>query len=210
MLRVLIADDHPLFRQGIRRAIEENFEVEVIDEAGTSQEVLEKMQQHLYDLLLLDIGMPNRSGLEILKQLTQDYPNTPILILSIHSEKQYIVRALKAGVSGYLTKSSAGRELVEAIRIVLQGDKYITSSMAKVLAEYVSGDVSEAPHEILTDREFEVMCLIASGIRLKTIAQRLSLSEKTISAHRANILKKMNMSSNAELTRYVVEKGLLE
>ena len=120
------------------------------------------------------------------------------------------MRALKAGVSGYLTKSSAGRELVEAIRIVLQGDKYITSSMAKVLAEYVSGDVSEAPHEILTDREFEVMCLIASGIRLKTIAQRLSLSEKTISAHRANILKKMNMSSNAELTRYVVEKGLLE
>ena len=209
MIRILIADDHPLLRAGIRQVVEKNFEVDAIDEAATSQEVLEKVWHHHYDVVLLDITMPGRSGLEILKQLRQDQYETPILILSVHPERQYAVRALRAGASGYLTKMSATDELVDAIRAVMRGEKYITSSLAKVLAAYVGSNVREFPHETLTDREFEVLCMIASGNRLIEIAQKLSLSEKTVSAHRANILKKMNMSSNVELIRYSIENSLI-
>ena len=210
MIRILIADDHPLLRAGIRQVVEKNFEVDAIDEAATSQEVLEKVRHNHYDVVLLDITMPGRSGLEVLKQLRKDRYEAPVLIFSIHPEKQYAVRSLKAGASGYLTKMRATDELVDAIRVVLRGERYITSSLAEVLAAYVERDVRESPHETLTDREFEVLCMITSGNRLKEIAQKLSLSEKTISAHRANILKKMNMNSTAELIRYVIEKQLLE
>lgn len=210
MLRILIADDHPLLRAGIRRVVEKNFEVDAIDEVDTGQEVIDKVRHHHYDVVLLDITMPGRSGLEVLKQLRQDRYEAPILILSVHPEKQYAIRSLKAGASGYLTKIRATDELVDAIRVVMRGERYITPSLAEVLAAYVESDVKEFPHETLTDRQFEVLCMMASGNRLKEIAQKLSLSEKTISAHRANILKKMNMNSNAELIRYVIEKELLE
>ena len=184
--------------------------MDAIDEAATSQEVLEKVRHNHYDVVLLDITMPGRSGLEVLKQIRKDRYETPVLIFSIHTEKQYAVRSLKAGASGYLTKMRATDELVDAIRVVMRGERYITSSLVDVLAAYVESDVRESPHETLTDREFEVLCMIASGNRLKEIAQKLSLSEKTISAHRANILKKMNMNSTAELIRYVIEKELLK
>ncbi|UCH62580.1 MAG: response regulator transcription factor [Fidelibacterota bacterium] len=210
MLRILIADDHPLLRAGIKQAIEANFDVDAVDEVGTSQEVIEKVWHQHYDVVLLDITLPGRSGLEVLRQIRQDRYEAPVLILSVHPEKQYAVRALKAGASGYLTKMSATDELVDAIRVVLRGEKYITSSLAKVLAAYVESNFRESPHEILTDREFEILCMIASGNRLKDIAKKLALSEKTISAHRANILKKMNMNSTAELIRYVIEKELIE
>ena len=210
MIRILIADDHPLLRAGIKQAIEANFDVDAVDEVGTSQEVIEKVWNQHYDVVLLDITLPGRSGLEVLRQLRQDRYEAPVLILSVHPEKQYAVRALKAGASGYLTKMSATDELVDAIRVVLRGEKYITSSLAKVLATYVESNFREYPHEILTDREFEILCMIASGNRLKDIAKKLALSEKTISAHRANILKKMNMNSTAELIRYVIEKELIE
>lgn len=210
MIRILIADDHPLIRAGIKQAIEDNFDVDAVDEVGTSQEVIEKVWHQHYDVVLLDITLPGRSGLEVLRQLRQDRYEAPVLILSVHPEKQYAVRALKAGASGYLTKMSATDELVDAIRVVLRGEKYITSSLAKVLAAYVESNFGEFPHEILTDREFEILCMIASGNRLKDIAKKLALSEKTISAHRANILKKMNMNSTAELIRYVIEKELIE
>jgi DNA-binding NarL/FixJ family response regulator len=210
MLNILIADDHPIVREGIRQVIENNFEVNVIDEVGTSQEVLEKVWKQHYDIILLDISMPGRSGLEVLRQLRREQYQSPILILSVHPEKQYAVRALKAGASGYLTKMSATEELEDAIRILLKGEKYISSSLAKALAEYIESGERESPHEILTDREFEVMSMIAAGNSLKEIAHELTLSVKTISAHRAHILKKMNMSSNAELIRYAIERNLLE
>jgi len=210
MLRILIADDHPLLRAGIRKVVEKNFEVDTVDEVDTGQEVIDKVWHHHYDIVLLDITMPGRSGLEVLKQLRQERYEAPILIFSVHPEKQYAVRALKAGASGYLTKMRATDELVDAIRVVMRGERYITSSLAEVLAAYVESNFRESPHEILTDREFEVLGMIASGNRLTEIAQKLSLSEKTISAHRANILKKMNMNSTAELIRYVIEKELIE
>ncbi|MFB0516087.1 MAG: response regulator [Candidatus Neomarinimicrobiota bacterium] len=210
MLKFLVADDHPVVRAGVRQVIENNFEVDLIDEVGTCQEVLEKVWRHPYDIVLLDITMPGRSGLEVLKQLRRDRYTTPILVLSIHPEKQYAIRVLKAGASGYLNKISATDELVDAIRVVLQGEKYISPSLAKALASYIESGERESPHESLTNREFEVLNMIASGDSLKKIAEKLGLSVKTISAHRANILRKMKMNSNAELIRYVIEKGLFE
>ena len=210
MLRILIADDHPLLREGIRQVIKRNFEVEAIDEADTGQKVIDKLKHHYYDVVLLDITMPGKNGLEVLKQLRQDRYEIPILILSVHPEKQYAVRALRAGASGYLTKMHATDELVDAIRVVMQGERYITSSLAEVLAKNVKSKARESPHETLTDREFEILRMIASGNRPKEIAQKLALSKKTVSAHKANIFKKMNMNSDAELIRYVIEKGLLE
>ena len=210
MLRILIADDHPILRAGIRQVIEDNFKVVKVDEAGTGQEVIKKVGKHHYDAVLLDITMPDRSGLEVLRQLKQDRYETPILILSVHPEKQYAIRSMKAGAAGYLTKMKAANELVDALKAVMRGELYITPSLAKVLATYVESGEKEPAHETLSDREFEILRMIASGYRLKDIAIKLTLSEKTITAHRAMILKKMNMNSNAELIRYVIEKGLLD
>jgi len=151
MLRILIADDHPLLRAGIRQVVEKNFEVDAIDEAATSQEVLEKVRHNHYDVVLLDITMPGRSGLEVLKQLRQDRYEVPVLIFSVHPEKQYAVCSLKAGASGYLTKMRATDELVDAIRVVMRGKRYITSSLAEVLAAYVESDVKEFPHLIVSE-----------------------------------------------------------
>ena len=210
MLRILIADDHPIVRAGIRQVIENNFKLDTLDEVSTSQAVLDKVWHQHYDIVLLDISMPGRSGLEVLKQLRREQYTTPILILSVHPEKQFAIRALKAGASGYLTKMSATDELVDAIHVILKGEKYISSSLARALAEYVESGIRAAPHETLTDREFEVFTMIADGRSPREMGQTLSLSVKTISAHRANILRKMNMRSNAELVRYALEKGLIE
>ncbi len=182
----------------------------VADEASNGQEVTKKIWNNDYDLILLDISLPGRSGLDVLKQLKCTKPEVPILILSVHPEEQYALRSLRAGASGYLTKQSAPDELIGAIRKVAKGRKYITSSIAEKLAFELEVDVRKLPHETLSDREYQVMCMIGSGKTVKEIAETLSLSVKTISTHRAHILRKMKMANNAQLTHYAIKNALVD
>jgi len=188
MLKILIADDHAIVRQGLKQIVTETPDMVVSGEASNGQELLSKIKENDYDVVVLDITMPGRDGIDVLKQLRSERPELPILMLSIHPEEQYALRALKAGASGYLTKESAPDELVVAIRKVSQGGKYISSSLAEKLAFELEVGREQAPHETLSDREYHVMCLIASGKTVMEIAQELSLSEKTISTYRSRIL----------------------
>ena len=210
MLKILIADDHAIVRQGLKQIVTETTDMIVAGEASNAQELLSKLNENDYDVVVLDITMPGRDGIDVLKQLRSEKPELPVLILSIHPEEQYALRALKAGASGYLTKESAPDELVVAIQKVSRGGKYISSSLAEQLAYNLEIDVEKAPHERLSDREYQVMCMIASGKRVKEIAEELSLSEKTISTNRSRILEKMNMENNAEITYYAVKNNLVE
>jgi len=210
MIRILIADDHPVVRQGLKQIVAETSDMVVTDEASNAQEVLDKAWNNDYDVVVLDITMPGRDGLDILKQLKVEKSGLPVLILSIHPEEQYAVRALKAGAAGYLTKGSAPEELTAAIRQVSAGKKYISSSLAEKLALHLENDTDKPIHEKLSDREYQILCKIASGEALKEIAQELFLSEKTISTYRSRILEKMNMKSNAELTYYAIKNGLVD
>ena len=210
-MRVLIADDHPLVRSGIHKVVNDNFDVEAIDQVGTGQEALDKIGQNYYDIVLMDITMPGIGGLEVVKQLEEEHNRTPVLILSAHNEIHFAVRALKTGAAGYLTKMGAADELVDAIEAVMRGEKYISASFANALASHIGQNgATLTPHDILTTREFEILRHIVSGTQLITIAEKLALSAKTVSAHRANIMKKMNMNSNAELVRYATEQGLID
>lgn len=208
MIKILIADDHAIVRKGLKQILAEMPEKVVSDEAVNGQEVLQKIWGDNYDMVLLDISMPGRSGLDILKQLKSDIPDLKILILSIHPEQQYAIRALKAGASGYLTKESTPHELIEAIRKVSTGKKYVSSSLAETLASHLETLSDKLLHETLSDREFEVMRKIASGKTVKEIAEELSLSVKTISTYRARILEKMKMKNNAQLTYYAIHNKL--
>jgi DNA-binding NarL/FixJ family response regulator len=210
MIRVLIADDHTLVRKGLRQILLETKKVEVVDEAKDGKETISKVSANKYDVVLLDISFPGRSGIDVLKQLKSFRPKLPVLILSMHPEEQYAVRALRAGASGYLTKESAPSELIEAIRKVAGGGKYITASLADKLASEIGKPSEKLPHESLSDREYQVMCMIASGKTVKEIAEDLNLSAKTISTHRARILRKMNMKNNAQLTHYAIRCGLVD
>ncbi|MDH7512339.1 MAG: response regulator transcription factor [Clostridiales bacterium] len=210
MIRVLIADDHTLVRKGLRQILLETKKVEVVDEAKDGKETISKVCANKYDVVLLDISFPGRSGIDVLKQLKSYRPKLPVLILSMHPEEQYAVRALRAGASGYLTKESAPSELIEAIRKVAGGAKYITASLADKLASEIGKPSEKLPHEVLSDREYQVMCMIASGKTVKEIAEDLNLSAKTISTHRARILRKMNMKNNAQLTHYAIRCGLVD
>jgi len=209
MLKILIADDHAIVRQGLKQIVTETPDMIVAGEASNGQELLNKIQESDYDVVVLDITMPGRDGIDVLKQLRSERPELPILMLSIHPEEQYALRALKAGASGYLTKESAPDELVVAIRKVSRGGKYISSSLAEKLAFELEVGREQAPHETLSDREYHVMCLIASGKTVMEIAQELSLSEKTISTYRSRILEKMKMKNNAELTYYAIKNQLV-
>jgi len=209
MLKILIADDHAIVRQGLKQIVTETADMIVAGEASNGQELLNKIQENDYDVVVLDITMPGRDGIDVLKQLRSERPELPILMLSIHPEEQYALRALKAGASGYLTKESAPDELVVAIRKVSRGGKYISSSLAEKLAFELEVGHEQAPHETLSDREYHVMCLIASGKTVMEIAQELSLSEKTISTYRSRILEKMKMKNNAELTYYAIKNQLV-
>ncbi len=208
MLNILIADDHPIVRYGLKQILAETPQKAVVDEASSGTEVLSKVRQRDYDVVLLDISMPGMNGLDTLKELRTQRPDLPVLILSIHPEEQYALRVLRAGASGYLTKDSAPDELVAAIQQVSSGRKYISPSLADRLARNLQTNVELAAHEALSDREYHVMCLIASGKTVKDIAGELSLSVKTISTYRARILAKMRMNSNAELIRYAVQHEL--
>jgi two-component system, NarL family, invasion response regulator UvrY len=210
MIRILIADDHAVVRRGLKQIVAEEPDMEVAGEACDAQEVLDLARKGQWDVAVLDISMPGRSGLEVLKQLRQEYPKLAVLMLSMHPEEQYAVRALRVGAAGYLTKESMPEELVKAIRKVVAGGRYVSQSLAETLAVDVGTDAERAPHQTLSDREYQVMCMIASGKSVGEIADELSLSAKTISTYRARILEKMNMKNNAELTYYAIHNRLVD
>jgi DNA-binding NarL/FixJ family response regulator len=209
-ISILIADDHPIVSAGFKQVLSDTPDLVVADEAGNGQEVLQYLKKKKYDVVLLDISMPGKSGLEILKELKTDYPQLPVLILSIYPEEQYAIRALRAGASGYLTKASAPNELISAIRKISAGGRYISASLAEKLATYLNADMTKSPHETLSDREHQVMRLIASGKTVSQIAESLNLSVKTISTYRAHVLEKMKMKNNAEITLYAVQNKLVQ
>jgi len=210
MIKVLIADDHMIVRQGIKKYLDEASDIIAHDEASNGQEVLLKTSKHKYDVVLLDISMPGRSGLDIVKQLKNENPDTKVLMLSMHPEEEYAERSLQSGASGYLTKKIGPNELIDAIRKVSSGEKYISPAVAQILASNIGPKSQKLPHQRLSDREYEIMCLIASGKTLQEIADELSLSPKTVSTHRAHILEKTGMKSNAQLIKYGLKNKLIE
>ena len=210
MLRLLVADDHEIVRKGLGKVLAEFLQPVKVDEANNGQEALNKVLKSEYDLVVLDIKMPGKSGLDVLKEIKQHKPKLPVLILSMHPEEQFAIRAMRAGASGYLTKESAGDELVLAIRKALKGERYISSMLAEILAGELDIDSGKPLHEILSDREYQVMLMIASGKPVGAIAKELRLSVKTVSSYRANILLKTRMKNNAEITHYAIQNKLVD
>lgn len=208
MIRVLIADDHTIVRHGLRQILSSEQDMFVSAEAQNGQEVLDIVRRERVDIVVLDISMPGRNGLETLKELKRHYPGIAVIVLSMHPKDQYAVRVIKAGASGYITKESAPSELVVAIRKACRGEKYIDPEIAEVLANYIEHGGTEDPHTRLSDREYEVLCHIASGKGLTDISQEMNLSVKTISTYRTRIIEKTGLSSNAEITRYAISRGL--
>jgi two-component system invasion response regulator UvrY len=209
MINILIADDHELIREGLKKILKKETDMQVLGEASNAQQVLEHVKNRKLSIVLLDISMPGPSGLEVLTELRRDYPKLPVLILSMHPEDRFAVRALKAGAAGYVTKDGAVAELVNAIRKVVDGGKYVSPHLAEKLADDL--EKSQSPlHETLSDREFQVMCMIASGKKTSEIAKELSLSVSTVNTYRTRILEKMKMETNVDLTRYAIENHLIE
>ena len=210
MLRILVADDHEVVRKGLVNVLSETLQPVKIDEASNGQEAVSKASKTEYDLVVLDMKMPGKSGLDALKELKQHRPKLPVLILSMLPEEQFAIRAIRAGASGYLTKECAGDELVLAIRKALKGERYVSGSLAEILAGDLDGDSEKPLHEILSDREYQVMRMIASGKPVGAIAKELCLSVKTISSYRTNILLKTRMKNNAEITHYAIQNNLVD
>jgi len=209
MTKIFLADDHALFRSGLRRILEDEFAGVNIEEASSSSETLNMLRRGGADVLILDIAMSDKNSLHILPEIKALHPSMPVLILSMYDERQFVVQALRAGVSGYLTKEHAPDELIRAIRTILAGRRYIGESMAEQIADHLAaGDASRLPHETLSTREYEVLLLIASGMPLSQIAGKLALSVKTVSTYRTRILEKMGLHSNADLIRYVLHHRL--
>jgi DNA-binding NarL/FixJ family response regulator len=210
MIGVFIADDHPVVRQGIRQIVAATEDITVVDEATTGHETLQRLSDVQCDLVLLDLSLPDIDGLDLLKQLKREHPQRPILILTMHSEDQFALRALKAGASGYLTKESAPAELVGAVRKVVAGGRYISQRLAESLAAHLGPDAEKPVHERLSDREYQVLRLIAAGRSTRDISTQLSLSSKTVSTYRARLLDKMEMKTSAELMAYAVRHHLAD
>lgn len=210
MIRVLIADDHAVVRQGLIQILGDTPEMMVAGEATTGQEALDQVRAATWDVVVLDISLPDRSGLDVLKALRAERPTLPVLVLSMYSEDQYALRVLKAGAAGYLTKDTAAAELVKAIRQVVRGGRYVSPSLAEKLAFEIGTDLSRLPHETLSDREFQVLRLLAAGKSVKEIAAELSLSAKTVSTYRARLLEKMHLRSTAELMHYALQNHLID
>lgn len=208
--RILIVDDHAIVREGLKQILADVADIQVAGEADCASQALRLARQEPWDMVLMDISMPDRSGLEALELLRKEHPGIRVLMLSMHRETQYAVRALKTGASGYLNKQSAPAQLVEAIRTVASGKKYISAEVAQELASQVSGEREALPHETLSNREYQTLCLIASGMAVSAIAGKLSLSVKTISMYRSRLLTKMNLKNNAELTHYAIKHGLVD
>jgi len=209
MIKIIIADDHEIVRAGLKQIIADHPDMQVTGEASKGNELLEKIREHDYDVILLDIHMPGRNGLEILKQIKDEKKDIPVLVLTMYPEDKYAVRAIKAGASGYLTKVTVSEELIEAIKKVYKGGKYISLSLAETLANSIACDSEKLPHDHLSDREFQVLCMIASGKTISEISEELCLSVKTISTYRKRILEKMNLKNNAELTHYGIKNRLV-
>lgn len=209
MLRIIIADDHTIVRRGLKQILLDEFPSALIDEAADADILLKKVFKEEWDVVISDLSMPGRSGMDALQQIKLHNPKLPVLILSVHSEEHYAVRVLKAGASGYLNKESAPEELIQAVRRLLMGKKYITPTIAEHLASGLDKDLDKPLHEILSDREFEVFKLLASGKSVSDIADQMSLSVTTVSTYRARILAKMSLKTNADLTLYAIEHKLI-
>ncbi|CAG0984513.1 Oxygen regulatory protein NreC [Geobacteraceae bacterium] len=209
MLKIIIADDHGIFREGLKQVIAGTANMTVTDEAADGTELLAKLRTNDYDLVILDISLPGRSGLEILTEIKGIRPKLPVLILSMHPEEQYALRALKSGASGYLTKGSSSQELIEALQKIALGKKYVSASMAEMLASRIGSDSDGALHERLSDREFQVMRMIAAGVTPRKIAAELLVGIKTVNTYRVRVLQKMEMKCNADLTRYAIQHKLM-
>lgn len=209
-MKIMIADDHSVVRAGLKQILSEVPDISSVDEAANADELLSKVRRNTYSVIVLDIAMPGKSGLDALKEIRADFPDVPVLILSMYPEDQYAVRVLRAGAAGYMTKDSAPDELVTAIRTVARGRKYVSPSVAERLVTELDTDAEKSPHEMLSDREFQILRLIASGRTVGEIANNLFLSVKTVSTYRRRILDKMHLKNNAELTTYAIQNHLVD
>jgi DNA-binding NarL/FixJ family response regulator len=210
MLKILIADDHALIRKGLKQILDDSPDMRVTGEAETGMQAIQMAQENEYDMVLLDISLPDKNGIDVLKQIKSNCPNTPVLMLSMHAEDQYAVRSMKAGASGYLNKQSAPAQLLTAIRKVGDGKKYISNEMAEQLAEGLSQGYSELAHQTLSNREYQTLCLMAQGKKLSEMAEIMSLSPKTISVYRMRLLEKMKLKTNAEAIHYAISNHLID
>ncbi|MBL0103020.1 MAG: response regulator transcription factor [Bacteroidetes bacterium] len=208
-MNILLADDHFVVRRGLRDILQEEFPSAQFEEVSDGHELVKKIRSAAYDIVISDLSMPGKNGLEALKIIKSEFPTIPVLILSIHPEELYAIRVLKAGASGYMTKESAPEELVKAVKLIMNGRKYMTPSLAEKMVSKLDGDFSKLPHELLSDRELDVLKMIASGKTVSEIAAELSLSVNTISTYRARVLEKMNLRSNSELTHYAISNELV-
>jgi two-component system invasion response regulator UvrY len=209
-MRILIVEDHAVVRDGIKRIFDEQSRRAEFGEADTAREALRLFREESWDAVVLDISLSGKNALELLKDMKQARPRVPVLILTMHSEEQYARRAFKAGAAGYITKDSPRAELIKAINRIIAGGKYVSPSLAESLVVDIEGDLDRVPHQSLSDREYEVMCLIASGKTVNEIAAELYLSDKTISTYRARILEKMHLKNNAEIARYAIQNRLVD
>ena len=209
MIKVLIADDHTVVRQGLKQILSDDPQLSVVGEAADGNEVLTALETLSVDALVLDITMPGRNGLDVLKEVKRKRPALPVLVLSMHPEDQFAIRILRAGAAGYITKESAPEELVGALRKVCSGGKYVSPQLAERLAVFIGDETTRPPHEKLSDREFEVLRMLALGKTVTEVAEELLLSVKTVSTYRSRVLEKMKMTSNAELTRYALQNELI-
>jgi DNA-binding NarL/FixJ family response regulator len=209
VIKVLIADDHPVVRRGLRQILAETDDIHVGGEVGSAEDVVRAVRDERWDVVVLDISIPGKTGIELIGDVRRERPETRVLILTVHPAEQYAVRAIKGGASGFLNKESAPENLTTAIRKIAGGGRYISAELAETLASVLAGESNGPPHERLSDREFEIMKLLASGKTVSEVAQGLSLSVKTVSTHRTRLLKKMDMKTNAELTSYAVRQGLV-
>lgn len=209
-IRIIVADDHPIVRAGLREIIARERDMSIAAEAQTSQEVFEALARHHADVLILDVMMPGRGGMEVVKLLRQERPDLPVLMLSVFPEDQLAVRALRAGAAGYLTKDSATGELVGAIRKVVGGGRYVSPLVAEKLARELSGHAGQAPHDKLSDREYQILRMIVKGRTVSDIAEELALSVKTISTYRTRMMEKLNVKTTADLVRYALAERLVE
>ena len=210
MIRIIIVDDHPVIREGIKKILEPTCEINVVDEVDSGEALIDRLYEQAYDVLLLDITLPGRTGIDILADVKRLAPSMAILIVSMHAEVQYAIRSLRAGADGYITKDKAPTELISAIRKISSGGKYISSTLAEQLVTDISRDSVAIPHERLSNRELQVLCMIARGKSVGEIAEALSLSVSTISTYHHRILEKMEMKNNSELIHYAIKNGLVD